>query len=284
MDDTIPREIRLVTANGSLEALEWGRCNTQPLLAVHGWLDNAASFLGLGKYLEMFHMVAIDLPGHGQSDHRGPLAAYHLVDYVADLLDVADALGWERFGLLGHSLGAGIASVFAGTFPERVTELFLIDGIGPMSSDPHGVPAQLQEALLLHRERTRRGSRVFPDLATAIQARQRTGDLGRDSAECLVKRAVMPVDGGYRWRHDYRLTLPSRLYMTEQQVLAFLRSITAPTLLVRSSNGLINRFKPNQRIASIPGISVVELPGGHHLHMDNPFPVVKEIQNFHMTL
>jgi len=284
MDDTIPREIRLVTANGSLEALEWGRCNTQPLLAVHGWLDNAASFLGLGKYLEMFHMVAIDLPGHGWSDHRGPQAAYHLVDYVADLLDVADALGWERFGLLGHSLGAGIASVFAGTFPERVTELFLIDGIGPMSCNPDGVPAQLQEALLRHRELTRRESRVFPDLATAVQARQRTGDLGRESAECLVKRAVMQVDGGYSWRHDHRLILPSRLYMTEEQVLAFLRSITAPTLLVRSSNGLINRFKPNQRIASIPGISVVELTGGHHLHMNNPFPVAREIEEFHNSL
>jgi len=100
MDDTIPREIRLVTANGSLEALEWGRCNTQPLLAVHGWLDNAASFLGLGKYLEMFHMVAIDL------------------------LDVADALGWERFGLLGHSLGAGIASVLREPFRSGLPSYF----------------------------------------------------------------------------------------------------------------------------------------------------------------
>ena len=72
--------------------------------------------------------------------------------------------------------------------------------------------------------------------------------------------------------------------MTEQQILAFLRSITAPSLLVRSSNGLINRFKPNQRIASIPGISVVELTGGHHLHMDNPFPVVQAIQKFHLSL
>jgi pimeloyl-ACP methyl ester carboxylesterase len=207
-----------------------------------------------------------------------------LVDYVADLLDVADALGWEHFGLLGHSLGAGIASVFAGTFPARVTELFLIDGIGPISCNPDGVPAQLQEALLRHRERSRRECRVFPDLATAVQARQRTGALGRESAECLVKRAVMQVDGGYSWRHDHRLILPSRLYMTEEQVLAFLRSITAPTLLVRSSNGLINRFKPNQRISSISGISVVELTGGHHLHMDNPFTVVREIERFHKAL
>jgi len=69
-------------------------------------------------------MVAIDLPGHGWSDHRGPQAAYHLVDYVADLLDVADALGWERFGLLGHSLGAGIASVLREPFRSGLPSYF----------------------------------------------------------------------------------------------------------------------------------------------------------------
>ena len=40
------------------------------LIALHGWLDNGASFLPLAPYLADFHLVCVDLPGHGHSDHK----------------------------------------------------------------------------------------------------------------------------------------------------------------------------------------------------------------------
>lgn len=114
-------------------AKRWGDPNGLPVLALHGWLDNAASFDQLAPCLPQLQLVAIDLAGHGHSEHRPSGVKYHYVDYIDDVMAVADALGWERFALLGHSLGAGIACVVAGSFPERITHLMLLEGIGPMS-------------------------------------------------------------------------------------------------------------------------------------------------------
>lgn len=83
------------------------------VLALHGWLDNAASFVPLAPHLSALQLVAIDLPGHGHSAHLPAGASYTTAAAICHVLDVADALGWDRFSLLGHSMGAGIASLTA---------------------------------------------------------------------------------------------------------------------------------------------------------------------------
>ncbi|EPM99030.1 alpha/beta fold family hydrolase, partial [Pseudomonas syringae pv. actinidiae ICMP 19070] len=103
---------------------------------MHGWLDNANSFARLAPHLEGLRIVALDLAGHGHSDHRPAGAAYALADYVFDVLQVAEQLGWQRFALLGHSLGAIIAVLLASSLPERVTHLALIDGLVPLTGEP----------------------------------------------------------------------------------------------------------------------------------------------------
>ena len=49
-----------------------------PILALHGWLDNALSFASLAPLLTDYHMIALDLSGQGLSDHRSPDATYHI--------------------------------------------------------------------------------------------------------------------------------------------------------------------------------------------------------------
>ena len=53
-----------------------------------------------------FHVVAVDLPGHGKSSHR-PLSvsSYLVLEYASTMMEVVDALGWEKFDILAHSLG-----------------------------------------------------------------------------------------------------------------------------------------------------------------------------------
>lgn len=102
----------------------------QRVLALHGWLDNAASFVPLAAQLPGLELVAIDLPGHGHSAHLPPGTQYNTPGAICHVLDVADALGWDRFVLLGHSMGAGIASLAATAAPERVERLIAIEALG----------------------------------------------------------------------------------------------------------------------------------------------------------
>src|SRR5580765_8467017 len=99
---------------GTITALRSSSTANAPrVLALHGWLDNAASFVPMAKHLDGIELVAVDLPGHGHSVHLPPGSIYTFEMAVHHVLDIADALGWERFSLLGHSMGAGIASLVA---------------------------------------------------------------------------------------------------------------------------------------------------------------------------
>ncbi|HJU38804.1 MAG TPA: alpha/beta fold hydrolase, partial [Tahibacter sp.] len=142
----MPREIALELPHLTLAALAWGDPALPPLLAVHGWLDNAASFSALAPLLAArFHVVAIDLPGHGRSAHRAPGTWYHYVDYLGDLAGAVAALGWQRFTLLGHSLGGAVASAYAAAHPERVGRLLLVESLGPLTQAPEAALEQLRK-------------------------------------------------------------------------------------------------------------------------------------------
>ena len=158
-----------------------------PVLALHGWLDNAATFDRLAPLLPDLRIVAIDLAGHGRSQHRVG-APYHFIDYVADAGAVADALGWQQFSLLGHSLGAGVAALLAGTWPERVRRLALLEGLGPMTELDIGAPARLREAMAAELALARRGgSRSgYPDPQVVARRLAETVQMRQDSAELLL--------------------------------------------------------------------------------------------------
>src|SRR5690606_11793724 len=105
----VVEEIRLNLPHVELAAHLYGPEDGRPVLALHGWLDNAATFSRLAPRLQGLRIVALDFAGRGHSGHRGPGAGYQLWDYAVDVLLVAEELGWQRFLLLGHSLGGIIA-------------------------------------------------------------------------------------------------------------------------------------------------------------------------------
>ena len=99
-------EVRLSLPHIELAAHLYGPEDGLPVLALHGWLDNAASFARLAPKLEGLRIVALDFAGHGHSEHRSAGAGYALWDYAYDVLQVAEQFGWARFSILGHSMGA----------------------------------------------------------------------------------------------------------------------------------------------------------------------------------
>ncbi|HEY0179895.1 MAG TPA: alpha/beta hydrolase [Dokdonella sp.] len=266
-------DVSIPLAHGWLAAKCWGDPRRPPLLALHGWLDNAGSFDLLAPRLaDAFRIVALDLGGHGRSSHRAPGAWYHYVDYFDDLHAAFAHFGWARASLLGHSLGGTLASLYAASYPERVDALLLIEALGPLTHAPEDALAELRRGL---DERvafaSRRPLRVFPDLAAAIGVRRAANDLGEAAARALVERGVVAVEQGYTWSSDPRLTLSSPQRFTEAQVLAMLAAIRAPTTLVLAepATRYLPRAMMDARAARVAGIRVVRVAGPHHLHMEN---------------
>jgi pimeloyl-ACP methyl ester carboxylesterase len=265
------QELRLNLPHLELAARLFGPEDGRPVLALHGWLDNAMTFSRLAPYLEGLRIVAIDLPGHGLSAHRPVGVGYLLHDYVQDVLMVAEQLGWERFSLLGHSLGAIISVLFAAALPERVERLALVDGLLPYTTEPEEVPEKLGNALRALLNLPNKRKPVYETVQQAARARLKgAGSVSMEAAELLAERGLMPIPGGYTWRADARLTLPTTVRFTQDQARAFINGIQCPTNLVVADQGLlVNIPKIDTLLAELSLVQVNRLPGGHHLHLDS---------------
>jgi pimeloyl-ACP methyl ester carboxylesterase len=277
------RERTIATPHLRLAAKAWGDPALPPLLALHGWLDNAASFDALAPLIcTHFHIVALDLPGHGRSQHRPPGVRYHFVDYLDDVLAAADALGWEKFSLLGHSLGGGIASFIAAAFPERMERLFLIEVAGAVSAPVENSLAQLQKGIVQFRDNAGKALRVFADVESAVAARRKAGDLSDMAARALVLRGIREVEGGWSWSSDPRLMPASPQRFTEEQVLAILAGVRAPALFVLAEPMAmqIPESLILKRAEQIPDLTLMRLPGNHHLHLENAPAVAQAVRDF----
>jgi pimeloyl-ACP methyl ester carboxylesterase len=276
------REIELNTPNLRLAARGWGEPGGERVLALHGWLDNAASFDALAPLMDNVELVALDLPGHGRSAHRPRGAWYHFVDYGTDVIAAADALGWSEFTLLGHSLGGALASVLAAALPQRVRELWLIEALGPISTAPAQAPALLGKALLEREQLREKSLRVFPNLDLAVAARRQANGLSEFAARALVERGARAVEGGFVWSSDPRLTLTSAIRLSEEQVQAYIAAIACPTLLVLADPPapFVDQALMRARMGLVRGMRCVTLPGTHHLHLEDPAPVAAAIAAF----
>jgi len=271
------QEFVVDTAFGRLAGLRNGRTQAPKLLALHGWLDNAASFVPLAPWLDGFDLVAPDQPGHGASAHLPLAAEYTLIAAARAALAVADALGWERFHLLGHSLGGATASFVAAATPQRVDKLLLVEALGSLSESEERVGARLREAFAGMAASGGKQLRVFSDIATAIKARMIANDLSEPAARLLVERGVAPArsdDGaaGFVWRSDPRLTLTSAQRMNEAQMRALIRAIDSPTCMVWADPA--QSYMPDavrrERAALLRDGELHIRAGTHHLHMEQP--------------
>jgi pimeloyl-ACP methyl ester carboxylesterase len=274
-----PCETEIDAALGCLAGLR-SDCEGQPkVIALHGWLDNAASFVPLMRVSPMLDMLALDLPGHGRSAHLPPGAEYGHGVAINSVLDVADALGWRRFGLLGHSMGAGIACLIAAAVPSRITRLAVIDLLGPLSEVPESTAELLRRRISAMRDLPSKPPPVFPDLTVPIRARMQINRLSESNARLLVERGTVPAEGGFRWSTDVRLTLPDMRRMSEAQIRNLLANIECPVRVIFAEpapSGFPDRLR-RERSACLRQAKVSSMPGIHHLHMENPIAVADAI-------
>lgn len=253
-----------------------------PVLAVHGWQDNAASFELLAPHLPGVRLVAVDLAGHGHSPPRPAGVPYRFLDWVVDVHDTLVRLGPGRAALLGHSLGAGIAAAVAAAWPELVDRLVLIDGFTPRTGEPDELPRRLAEYVRRRDELAARGRRAFADVDAAARRLTETLGLPLEAARPLAVRGTRPVpSGGVEWRRDPRILAGPPARLVPAQVRALLEAVRCPVLLLRPERGWpLPHGSLEAALRALRDVRLVRLPGGHHVHLERPAAVAEVIGPF----
>jgi pimeloyl-ACP methyl ester carboxylesterase len=274
-------EIRYPLTEFQLSGLKKGHESQPIVLCLHGWLDNAASFVPLMNELNEYQIIAIDWPGHGHSSHRGQDAHYHFIDYVYDLLLLFEFNHWQSIDIVAHSMGGMIASAFAAAFPEKVKSLTLIDSIGFISAKSEETTEQLRKGMLSRLKLKTKRKPIHTDLESAITARRSVSDLSYQDAKLIVERGSLVVDKGITWRADSRLRNTSPYRLTFSQAKQFIKDITTPVQLIYGDNGIelvelgLAHFAP-----LFQHFTAHKLSGGHHIHMEQAKKTAVIVESF----
>ena len=250
-------------------------------LLLHGWLDHAGSFDLLAPLLPG-RTVALDFRGHGDSQWAGPGGFYHFVEYIADLDGALEIFSpQEPVRIVGHSMGAAAALIYAALRPGRVSHLTMMDAV-PLSISTEEIPARLTSYLedLRHTPRKRRRVESIEDGAQRLM--RNNPSLSEKTARLLAAGGISPdpeQENALAWKWDPLLRAHSPLPISEPVLQLVCAQATTPILVIRGETGTLPH-EPELR-ARFPHLqmSVQTVPGtGHHVHLDAPEEVAKLIR------
>ena len=119
---------------GAIRGIQFGNINSSSkFICVHGWQDNGGLFGPLlTKLPQENHYIAVDLIGHGLSDHLPAGLPYNFLNYVYALQYVVNEMNLteSKFNLIGHSMGGNVAGLYTSIYPELISKLILLDAAG----------------------------------------------------------------------------------------------------------------------------------------------------------
>jgi pimeloyl-ACP methyl ester carboxylesterase len=285
------QELKLSCSDGTiLAAQRWTAAGNSPItpkntiICLHGWLDNCRSFYHLAPALAAsgtHQVVALDLPGHGWSSHKSkdapPMVQAEMIYYVSEAIHGLDQV--ENITLIGHSLGAGIASLYTAAFPEQIQQLILLDGAGFLAREAKDTALHVRNHITRRRMKQQESKppRIYPSLELAIKTRVQSAtrmpgrqSISYEAAEELVQRATRPCEDGFQFRHDPRFTWPSIQYMTWEQNEGVFESV-GPTdccLLLADDGWPFDPYQMERTKNLLDPVVFHSLPGSHFFHAD----------------
>lgn len=234
-----------------------------PVVLVHGLTCNAAYWLRVVSVLEGARVIAIDLRGHGLSEHR---ESYRYEDYAGDLLSLLDELGLDRVPVAGHSLG-GYVALLAATGSDRISGVLAIDVKSDWTDADSDLAARSRDA----------AQRVDPDRDALVDRLARSVEpvsLAPDELELLADRSIEQSGDGWRFRWDRRVLATERV-----DPFAFLGGVHCRTFVMAGSESSVMPPPAAARFAAaIPGATLEVVDGaGHHVELEAPDRVAAQI-------
>jgi pimeloyl-ACP methyl ester carboxylesterase len=260
--------VRLAT----IEAGAGGR----PLLLSHGFTGAKEDFADFVDPLAEagWWVVAPDLRGHGSSSQPSDESEYSLAILAGDLLGLADGLGWDRFSLVGHSMGGMVAQHLALERPGRLERLVLMStSHGPIDElDPETV----EVGLAVLREQ---GLPALLELITLLPKAEPTPSEARVRAERPGYAAF--ADGKIHRCSGAMYAAMGMELTSRHDRLDELAALAVPTLVIVGDEDRL-MLAPSHRMAEvIPGAELVVVPdAAHSPQFENPDPWWKAVSSF----
>ena len=236
-----------------------------PVVLLHGLTCHLGYWQRVTPHLGGLRVVALDLRGHGLSEHAG---SYRYADYEHDLISLLDALGLESAPVAGHSLG-GYVALLAASRSVRVSAVLAVD----VKSDWTEQDAALADG---SRDATQRVQDDRDDLLARFARSLDSVGLGDDELDALADRALEPVDGGWRYRWDRRV-----LASEPVEPFAFLPQVRCPVHVLAGARSAVMPPESARRFAgAIPGATLEIVDGvGHHVELEAPELVAERIRS-----
>jgi len=248
----------------------WGDKRAPAVVCLHGILEQGSIFAPLAKELvgAGYQVVAPDLRGHGKSGHCAASCSYQIGDFVADLDVVIRGPEMGPVILLGLSLGAAIATLFAIARPELVRDLILVEPSLQRRTGPEEAAKILRAQFSVKPAET--ADPGLSDLGAAIHRLISVyPKMTRAQATALAERGTTKDRGGLRWRWDPRLRAPAGVGAAAGQG-DLIGQLQVPHRLIFSRQGDLLTAHDWQGSCNDNLRGIVTLTGGHALHVEAP--------------
>lgn len=281
---------------GYLTGKWYGPADVQPVLALHGWQDNAGTYDLLVPLLPShISILCIDLPGHGLSTHLPDGCYYNSLNNVIVLLLIMKAYKWRKLYLMGHSMSAILGFVFAALFPDKMGMLIGIEGMKPhrvLSSDTLiSFGKRFEKFIAEDERRSMRGveppSFTFDELVERIY-NGTFQSIDRDLCKYMLARNIhrsLYNPERYYFSRDRRLKFYNYVIADQDTYIEMARSIRCPYLFIKARHTLIMEDDKSYKeilniLLSQSNFQYYECDGSHHVHMNNPQIISPTIVDF----
>ncbi|KAK9509469.1 hypothetical protein O3M35_006780 [Rhynocoris fuscipes] len=293
IDPKTVEEVRIPVPWGHVAGKWWGNKSIQPILAIHGWLDNAGSFDLFAKELpENFSLLAIDVPGHGLSSHLPPFQTYGVFCTASLIKRIKKYYDFNSLSLLGHSGGSAICFLYSSLFPNDVKSYFGIDYLLYAYKDElkrvDRISKLIDNKILLALRDPIKARTYTREEATNIWINGTKSSLNEKTAEILMVRGSSLVGNGkVIFSRDGRLKSPDITAINLEQAQSIAEHIKCHVCLIKGLKSklfdsgirycpdILNVIKKHAK-----SFYLHELDGAHHLHMDIPEKIVELYVDF----
>ncbi|MCZ6869383.1 MAG: alpha/beta hydrolase [Gammaproteobacteria bacterium] len=269
-----------------LHYLDWGTESAPPMLLIHGTRDHGHNWEWVAQALRTdYHIVAPDLRGHGDSEWAVG-GSYSTTEYVYDIAQLIHQTKLAPITIIAHSLGGGLALKYAGIYPENVTKLVVIEGMGGPPSwyrSTQPVHTRMRNWIESMRKLSGRIPRRYTSLEGAYHRMEEVNShLDPERARHLtIHGANQNEDGTFSWKFDNYTRSMSPFDMPHDDATSLWENIRCPILMISGSEGFGRRVGHDDVLKPFKDARHVVIDdAGHWVHHDQLDEFVKVTRAF----